>query len=1001
MKRLLLWFLLGSLASPLAQATTNFINNGTVSFTSPPQTPPQIDASNFVNNGIFYITNGVSTSLFQPAAPYQSWNTRNWTNANRMAGDSGFRFDYYDSVGQTNGWSSSFQNAGNANPTNASIFGASYVLVTATNINNKGTMTVGGAGLMTLNGEHIDLTRGTFGAVGNETNDLAGVRDLYWGVANPQSPGVFYSGTAVQSAGMGVTTITYPPGLPAMYGQIFQFLAFNNPCATNNLCTNGFTVYASTNQVFMSGGIYNAIDVLFLRQTNAAISTEVRFGNFVFPGTEKIVQWQALQTNRVNGVVTTNRLYLTDDFGDWFLAPFLTQTPAPTFFYTLFAAARSRPWNYSITHAAPFGYATLTPLAPTLLDPFVFSGTNSPIWSTNAGWAATITAQSFTPDPTVQGSTWTNVPGRLEITASGANSYLELARAIVDGPSYLLLSATNHFVGVTNAAIISPVSDVYLHSTNGMMAISNLTTPFVPRMEGEIQAYSARWTNTTPQGVGTVYNVTIIDSALAEKAPSQIQHLNLSSTNLLIGDALNVFGSLLLDTEFLTISTNALHAPTPYGELNLTSGDLWWSPSLPNLQCLTNLGKITSLNSIYFAGARTPPWFSATFDEPYQSFVTHGYIASQGNSTWANYYEASGTNNSGIGPLSVQAANAIITNGTFLVTDADIALTSGSLLISNQFLQAGRGITLTVTNYLDDGSLGTSVDYITNKNIWTVSAGINLMLLPTNASLLGTTVTNTAFPNAEVVNYWAGNDRGCWPNGYVNNAALGRLILDGPDGGTLFTFLRTGPTNALYVDLLEFKDFTTNSTSGNVPGSLDIPGVRIDTNFTIYYAQAIVDGRSIAEKLNGGYGVDDTNGGRFCWVSNYNIGFWSSTNVVYSDGTTNRLNAALVTSCDIDSNGNGVPNCMDTNPIPVLTPASLALKVAVNNAPPRTAVLSWNTLPLSSNYLYSAPSLSLSGTNWQLVTNFLSDATIGGRVTMTYPIRNNGALYYRVRVQSP
>ncbi len=42
-------------------------------------------------------------------------------------------------------------------------------------------MAVGGSGLMTLNGKNIDLTRGTFGAVGNETNDLAGVRDLYWG----------------------------------------------------------------------------------------------------------------------------------------------------------------------------------------------------------------------------------------------------------------------------------------------------------------------------------------------------------------------------------------------------------------------------------------------------------------------------------------------------------------------------------------------------------------------------------------------------------------------------------------------------------------------------------------------------------------------------------------------------------------------------------------------------------------------------------------------------
>ena len=90
---------------------------------------------------------------------------------------------------------------------------------------------------------------------------------------------------------------------------------------------------------------------------------------------------------------------------------------------------------------------------------------------------------------------------------------------------------------------------------------------------------------------------------MVAQAPSQIQNLSLRSTNLLISDALNVFGSLLLDTLRLTISTNAAHAPTPYGELNLTSGDLWWSPSLPKLQYLTNFGKISSINSIYFGGS--------------------------------------------------------------------------------------------------------------------------------------------------------------------------------------------------------------------------------------------------------------------------------------------------------------------------------------------------------------------------------------------------------------
>src|SRR4029077_2887313 len=77
-----------------------------------------------------------------------------------------------------------------------------------------------------------------------------------------------------------------------------------------------------------------------------------------------------------------------------------------------------------------------------------------------------------------------------------------------------------------------------------------------------------------------------------------------------------------------------------------------------------------------------------------------------------------------------------------------------------------------------------------------------------------------------------------------------------------------------------------------------------------YFAQAYQQGVSIAEKLNG------ANDGGFQWVSNYNCGFFSSTNIVYPDGSTNRVNAALAASCNIDSDGDGTVNCLDLSPIP-------------------------------------------------------------------------------------
>jgi hypothetical protein len=1010
MKRILLSALLSVLPSTLALATTNYINNSTVSILAPPQFAPQIDASNFVNNGIFYITNLYNTALVQPPMPYQSWNTRNWTNANRMAGDSGFRFDYYDSVGQSNGWSANFRNAGNVNPTNANIFGAWYTLVSATNIDNKGTMTVGGPGLMTLNGRALDLTRGTFGVVGNETNNLAGVRDLYWGVGDSLLGG-FFTANAVASSPMLVTTIEFPQFGPPFYAPMFQSLQFSPACSATP-CTNGFTTYVTSRQVVQNGDIYTAYDVLFLRQTNAAISTDVRFSAFGSPGATKMIGWSALITNRVNGAVTTNRLYLTDTFGSWYVTNTLVQTPQPIFIYTLFAAARYRPINYSITHAPPPGFSSLTSLLPTVLNPAIFSGTNTPTYSTNTGWAATITGAPFPLDPTISGATWSSVPGRIELTASTPGSYLDLTRAKISGQSYMRLTATNHFVGCTNAVISSPVSDFELATTNGSMAISNLVAPFVPAMEGEIQVWSGRWTNVTAAGFGTLYSVTFVDSALVPQAPSQVQNLSIRSPNLVISDTLNIFGSLFLDTLRLTITTNAGNAPTPYGELNLTSGDLLWSPSLPRLQTLTNFGRIATLNSIYFAGARTPPWFTGTFDEPYLSFVNHGLLSSVGNSTWANYYEFSGTNSAGIGPISVQANTAIMTNGIFLANDQDISITAGSLLISNQVLEAGRAITLTITNYLDDGSLSNRVGPFTSQNTWTVGGGINLPHLPPQASLLGTTVTNTAYLNAEVENIWAGADYGCRPGGFDNNAALGRLILDGQDAGSLFTFHRTGASNALYVDLIEFKDATTNLASGSLPGTLNAMGINLEPNFNIYYGQAIINGHSIAEKLNGGHGLYDTNGGSFFWVSNYNTGFYSSTNITYTDGSVHRLNTALVYSCDINSSGQPYPptggmnaTCDGTilkpDPIPVLTPSTLVLTATYTNQPVRAAVLSWNTIPLSSNYLYTSTSLFTPSASWVLVTNFLSSDAISGRATVIDPIKPGGPHYYRVRALSP
>src|SRR5206468_3598037 len=125
-------------------------------------------------------------------------------------------------------------------------------------------------------------------------------------------------------------------------------------------------------------------------------------------------------------------------------------------------------------------------------------------------------------------------------------------------------------------------------------------------------------------------------------------------------------------------------------------------------------------------------------------------------------------------------------------------------------------------------------------------------------------------------------------------------------------------------------------------------------------------------------------------------GFYSSTNLVYPDGTTNRFNTALATSCNLDSDNDGIVNCSDPTPIPeVFGPASVALAVQLVSSPALKAQISWNTVPYAANYVYYKNSFA--ATNWLVLTNFVSNP-VGGRVSINDPVSPAQPRFYRVRV---
>jgi hypothetical protein len=135
----------------------------------------------------------------------------------------------------------------------------------------------------------------------------------------------------------------------------------------------------------------------------------------------------------------------------------------------------------------------------------------------------------------------------------------------------------------------------------------------------------------------------------------------------------------------------------------------------------------------------------------------------------------------------------------------------------------------------------------------------------------------------------------------------------------------------------------------------------------IYYAQAIMEGVSVAEKLN------HENNNHLRWVPAY-AGHFSSTNIFYA-GTTNIINAALAESPDIDSSGDGTPGNPTenaNNPEPVFVSGQVDFSVTFTNVPPLSARLVWDTIPSATNsVLYTT---NLASPVWLTLTNFVTPA---------------------------
>lgn len=347
---------------------------------------------------------------------------------------------------------------------------------------------------------------------------------------------------------------------------------------------------------------------------------------------------------------------------------------------------------------------------------------------------------------------------------------------------------------------------------------------------------------------------------------------------------------------------------------------------------------------------------------PYDAFINHGLLSDQGTILYAKNFLSSGVISNGVGNLTANSLTTTLTNGA-IYAGGNISLTTGSLLASNLTLQC-LSLTLTPTNFIDAG--------LTNGNFWTVGRtngtggqGFSLTIKPPVGDMLGTTITNICpGPNKSIVNTWAGTNVGVSVLGFSNNMALGRLVLTSPGSTSKIIFNgATGVSNALYVDYLEFRDYCTNGTPNGSP--LNFPWLTINTNMVIYYAQAVMNGVSIAENLDFASRFQGANGGRLRWVPTYN-GYFSSTNLVYPAGVTNAFNAALAGSTVIDSDGDGVDNANDSTPF--FLPAQVNFTLALTNLQPLSVRVQWTTVANATNSIEYRTNLATG--SWLPFTNF-------------------------------
>ena len=984
--------LAGGLSAPAGTALI-YVNDAPVQ--SPPDFLAPIDATSFVNRNLFSI--GSSNLIFIgttiPTLPFETANTLNYTNTSTgvLLGTPGFRF-----VFTTNG----FRYPAARIVNQGSISVDSYLFLRATNLLSTGPIDCGSVGLVHLEGDDVTIRRsgiraapdlsgfqsfGGFNLGSNYVND-AGIFDQYWGAGDnnhldnqgrPMPLGSSFGGQTF-------TPFDLPfPQSPLHQvassfggGQLFtnltsvpQFFLFG----TNFFTPNQFGAFVFTNR---TGPTSIVIQVAFVPTNfmDTNFSVDVSFQPDADDGATVQVEFRQADFDIVTQNFFTNFLVFSDTlaFGSNFLARNVDNTLRPT--------GTRRPSNYDLTRSPLFNFFGFSnsppnaPFSPDLIFNSTYRSNTVPVrysaysaFITPPGRVNQLVTSAAANDPT-------NFPGRVEILGKK----LDLNQARLRAENTLIIKSSDlssNGVGRVDAPFL-----IYdLATTQPQLVITNFVPTAVRRLNGQIAAWSAIWTNfadrvvidpnsglitTNLESIQT--HVLILDAQFQSLQPVDLFQFAAHATNIVIADTLSIGQTLLLDALGVHVT----------GGITLPLFGSWASSNILRVINFTNDGVVNitgsaKFGSDRFAGVNQTP-------VPYDNFVNRGsFSAAATFIRTTNFVAAESLSQAGVGSsifssgiFQLDAATGRMTN-SILVAGGDAQITARDLMIQDTFISAGSNspgaLIVTATNTLTDG--GTNAG-----NQWFVTSGFQFLTRPAGPGrndLLGSTIQSSAGQFLDVAHVWPAENRGADARGFSNNLALGRLILDGGPFSQ-FTFDGVGTNDALYVDFLELRNNATNYDTV----------LQVNPGLTIYFANANIP----PAKLDG------RQGGRLRWVSNF-TGPNSSTNITYPSGITYTFNTALVQDHDLDSDGDGIVNSDD--PTPIFVPGDIGLRILSRAGLGGGVRVSWNALADVVNHLEFRDEMADA---WHTLTNFLVSPFTQRVTVQDVAPTNHHMRIYRIRM---